>query len=145
MKESIGSTLMLYVFLVLFVVIMSIMAVAINFALTFQKKNQIITILEQCDGEYGKCQKKLEEKGCVKVTNISDKYSYTKKHICEIAEKTAKGTNTKGTYYQIVVFVEFDFPFVDKAIYFPINGETSVVSVENTTTSKKPTIKYDKK
>lgn len=142
MKESVGSTLMLYVFLVLFVVIISIMAVTINFALTFQKKNQIITILEQCDGDYGKCQSKLEEKGCTKVTNISGKY---RKNICEIAEKTASGTNTKGTYYQVVVFVEFDFPFVDNAIYFPISGETSAVSVKNKTHADMPTIKYDKK
>lgn len=137
MKESIGSTVLLYVFLILFVIVLSIMAVTINFALTFQKKNQIISILEKTDGNLSTAETKLADLDCVKVENLNNKYQ---NHKCKYAEKNTTGENIKGKYYQVVVFVEFSVPIVNKTIYFPINGETSVVGVDSTTTVPKPQI-----
>lgn len=137
MKESIGSTVLLYVFMILFFVIISIMAITINFALTFQKKNRVITTLERCDGNYEKCKDALAKLGCTKVKNVSNTYN---KHNCEIAEKKANGKNIEGTYYQVVVFVKFSVPIMDKAVYFPIHGETSIIGISNTNNVDEPKI-----
>lgn len=148
MKESVGSTLLLYVFMVLFVIIVSFMAVTINFALTFQKKNEVISILERSNGLSSVYSSELnalfknDPKGWKIVDlnkdgQISTNYDEYK---CKIAEKS-NGKN-KGKYYQIVVFVEFNLPVVNEVVYFPIRGESATVAVGDSGGVDVPTIEY---
>ena len=145
MKESIGSTVMLYVFLILFVIIISIMSITMNFAITFQRKNQVISILERSDGNASIYERDLDNlfknssKGWTMVNTLSNKYNGYK---CEIAKKNVNNENNKGEYYQVVVFVQFSVPIVNKAFYFPINGETATLAIENTTSVDEPTVNY---
>lgn len=146
MKESVGSTLLLYVFMVLFVIIVSFMAVTINFALTFQKKNEIINILERSEGKSSVYTPELNKlfnnnsRGWKIVTSINNNYDGYK---CKILEKSVNNENNRGKYYQIVVFVEFNLPVVNEVVYFPINGETSTITTENTESVGVPTIRYN--
>lgn len=145
MKESIGSTMMLYVFLILFVVVISVMAITTNFAITFQRKNQIISILERSNGKASIYESDLNKffknkaNSWKMVDEINNNYDGYK---CKIAEKIVNNEDNRGKYYQIVVFVEFSFPLINRAMYFPINGETAVISIENTTTMDEPTATY---
>lgn len=114
MKESIGSTLLMQIFFVFFVIIISFMAVAINYAKVFHIKNDIITIIEK-DQKYNQEQidNYLKEKN---YSNESDKI------------KIEKYTYKDGSfYYTIVVYSTFNIPLINQSIKIPVRGNTETI------------------
>jgi len=136
MKESIGSTVLLEIFLILFVIYTAFLAVTINYAKTFQLKNQITTALEKGQ-TYNEAEEAINtylknnniKKSCALVTELSDDY---RNNICEIQRVDTKD----GYYYTLEVFVVFDVPILPTNIYFPIKGETKNISLVNNNQEK---------
>ncbi len=125
MKESFGTTVMLEIFMVFFVIYIALMAVVINYAITFRNKNQVISILEKNEGYNSYSSNELAsffadkniKNGCALVNDIDNNYHGNR---CEIK----RVTNSSGEYYQVVVFVQFNVPLLNRTINFPVNGNT---------------------
>lgn len=142
MKEAFGTTIMLEVFLVLFVIYIAFMAVVINYATTFQNKNQIITILEKNQGYNSLSEDQIADymtdknikNGCNFVNEITDEYHGYR---CEIKKNVVNA----GEYYEVVVFVQFSIPFLNRTANFPIKGETKTINyVDKIEINKAPVV-----
>ena len=139
MKESFGSTIMLTIFMVFFVIYIALMAVVINYAITFQNKNQVISILEKNEGYNSSAANELTDffadknvkNGCVLVNSIDNDYHGNR---CEIK----RVINDSGEHYQVVVFVQFSVPLLNRTINFPINGNTKNISYNNENIEQAP-------
>jgi len=131
LKESFGTTIILQVFIILFVIYVAFMAVVINYSQTFRIKNQVISILEKYGGYNSTSQAKIAdyfsdisiEGECAFVEETSSEYNGNR---CEIAEHEGN-TDTSGKYYSVVVFVKFNVPLVNMSYNFPIKGETKTL------------------
>ncbi|HPE14285.1 MAG TPA: hypothetical protein PLT65_00405 [Bacilli bacterium] len=114
MKESIGSTLLMQIFFILFVVIISFMAVAINYAKVFVIKNDIITIIEKNKG-YNSIQ-------------IDDYLEYRNYSSESNNLKVVKHINDDSSYYySIVVYSVFKVPLINQSLKIPVRGNTETI------------------
>lgn len=133
MKTAIGGTLLFQLMMLFVVIYMGLMAMGINYAVTFRVKNQILTILQ--DKEiYEDASQNIEEYlskinyyGGSKNTDLNKNggsvcLNNTTNYCIE-----KKSLTTGGYYYVVTTYVIFDFPIVGKFMQSPVSGETSVL------------------
>lgn len=136
MKEAIGSSLLFKLVFAFIVIYMGLLAVGINYAITFRHKNQIVSLLEQYEGYEGaktyisnyinavgyyggKYRTKIAGSGanadlpCLNDTNLG---------YCISEIKT-----TRGSYYKVTTIMKFNFPIIGDMFQSRVTGETSVV------------------
>ena len=117
MKESIGSTLLMQIFFIFFIVIISFMAFSINYAKTFVIKNGVVSIIEKSKG--------YDEE---KIKNYLKEKEYS--NDIEYSKNSYKGTdyyNDKGYYYSVTVYVTFNIPLINNTIKIPVRGNTETI------------------
>ncbi len=120
MRESIGGAFLLKIMVVFIVLYNSLLAIAVNYALTFRVKNQIINILEQ-------------NEGCQNSGNL------IKDYVASVGFYRALGppgesytvyahrVPNRGNYYTVITYLNFDFPFVSGLVRVSIIGETKLI------------------
>lgn len=135
MKEAIGSSLLFKLVFAFIVIYMGLLAVGINYAITFRHKNQIVSLLEQYEGyegakahisEYisktgyygGKYRTKISgsnanAQSCLNDTNLG---------YCISEIKTSR-----GSYYKVTTIMKFNFPIIGDMFQSKVTGETSVI------------------
>lgn len=145
MKEAYGGATNIYLFLFFFVVYVSFLAFALQFAKAYRVKNYVIDVLEQeqYDGKaidggtnteianklYGYFSSipytgvdKIAEDFC-KVNSDNDTYtanSYEGACIIKYGEDEAP-------YYKVFTFVDFSLPLLDVDLKIPVGGETMII------------------
>ena len=133
MKGAIGGTILFQMMMLFVVIYMALLALGINYAVTFRVKNQIVNILENNSG-YENAAPKIEE-------YLSSVSYYGGKRTTSLSKgdgsKCLNGTSnycvekielTSGGYYYVVTtFVNLDLPMVGKINELPVKGETSVM------------------
>lgn len=126
MRESIGGTFLIKIMVVFLVLYNTLLAIAVNYAMAFRVKNQIINLIEEyegCTGVITGCNGKncvaqyIDSVGYYRAATPSEK-SYLITPIYE---------NNRGTYYKVTTYIKFDFPWIGDAIRANITGETKVV------------------
>lgn len=136
MKEGIGGTFMIYVFLVFLAVYITFLAVAFNYARAFRVKNKVIDIIEQNEGmdfvdisdnsTLGQIDKYLGQVSYV-VTGIdrSDcpetEYEYINDERGYCIQEV---TGVNGRYYKVKTFIKLEIPFLNLGFTIPVKGET---------------------
>ena len=143
MKEGIGGTFMIYVFLVFLAVYITFLAVAFNYARAFRVKNKVIDIIEQNEGiddfsDIGGTLGQIETYlGQVSygVTGIDrndcpeTEYNYINDERGYCIDKV---TGTNGDYYKVKTFIKLEIPFLDLGFTIPVKGETRKIERINT-------------
>lgn len=149
MKEAYGGATNLYLFLFFFVVYVSFLAFALQFAKAYRVKNYVIDVLEQerYDGKAvnGGTNTEIAKKLDVYFSSIP----YT--GVNKIAEDFCKDNSDNSTdnansykgaciikygaeeapYYKVFTFVDFSLPLLDLDLKIPVGGETMIIKNNN--------------
>ncbi|MDD2470179.1 MAG: hypothetical protein PHI22_04555 [Bacilli bacterium] len=120
MRESIGATFLIKIMVIFIVLYNSLLAIAVNYAMVFRVKNQIINLLEQyegCEGARDKIKDYIASVGYYRAaTPTQGPYS-----IVPVA------FGDKGTYYVVTTYIKFDFPVVREMFRVNVSGETKPI------------------
>jgi hypothetical protein len=121
MRESIGATFLIKIMVVFIILYNSLLAIAVNYAMAFRVKNEIINLLEQyegCAGAKDSIESYIANVGYYRAATPSQgPYS-----IVPVQEE-----NRNGTYYIVTTYLKFDFPFVKDVMRVDVKGETKVI------------------
>ncbi len=142
MKEAYGGMTNIYLFLFFFVVYVSFLAFALQFAKAYRVKNYVIDVLEQGQYDGGS----IENNGTnstieSKLNNYFKSIPYngveeSAKNFCdEYGDKanTFEGTciikygEDSAPYYKVYTFVNFSLPLLDLDLTIPVGGETMTI------------------
>ena len=144
MRDAVGGTFMIYVFLIFLAVYITFVAVAFNYARAFRVKNKVIDIIEQSEGieDYnnisnesvlGQINTYLNEVS-YRVNGINENTKHctgydhvdTERGYC-ISRESSVSDIDGGTasYYKVVTFIRLEIPFMDLGFTIPVKGETS--------------------
>ena len=136
MKEAMGTSLV-FGFIMLFIaVLIAILVGSISFSKGFKIRNRIIDRIEQYEGfsddAHSVIQDDLKAIGYKIVSDIDcEKYAnggklltstYNDYNYCVFEHSTSR-----GSYYGVTVFIQFDIPLIGKYIKLPLYGETRVI------------------
>ena len=120
MRESIGGAFLLKIMVVFIVLYNTLLAIAVNYAVAFRVKNQIINIIEQSEGCVGagdRVRNYVNSVGYYRAaTPIDPSYTVTATYVAN-----------RGTYYKVTTFIKFDFPWVGQYVRANIIGETKTL------------------
>lgn len=146
MKEAFGGTFMLKLFMVFFIIYVTFIFVALNFAKHYRIKNYVVNYLEQkqyyfedektSSAKYTDLEnylanvpytfsEKLAEDKCDDYANGGDKTTF--KGVCIIPMGVKSSGKYVDPYYKVIVFFGAEFPFLGINITIPISGETMII------------------
>ena len=132
MRESVGATFLIKIMVVFIILYNSLLAIAVNYAMVFRVKNQIINLLEQyegCAGAKDKIEGYVNNVGYYRAVSDEGPFSIVPVNV-----------SNRGTYYRVTTYIEFDFPIVDKLFHVDISGETKIIYGVNETAAQCNTI-----
>lgn len=147
MKEGIGGTFMIYVFLVFLAVYITFLAVAFNYARAFRVKNKVIDIIEQNEGiddyaDIGGTLGQIDEylnnvhyivSGIDKDECSETEYNYIDDLGYCIGEYDYTVDGNTAYYYKVKTFIKLEIPFLDWFSFtIPVKGETRKIERINT-------------
>jgi hypothetical protein len=120
MRESIGAAFLIKIMIVFIVIYNSILAIAVNYAMAFRVKNQIINLIEQYEG----CRPAMD-----KINDYIRHVGYYRTGDIENSAFTIQPLEIpdRGYYYKVTTYLNFDFPFVGDFLKVKINGETKPI------------------
>jgi hypothetical protein len=120
MRESIGGLFLIKIMVVFIIVYNAILAIAVNYAMAFRVKNEIINLLEQYEG----CRPAQEH-----IDNYISDVGYYRRGGVSNKPYTieANDLDNRGTYYKVTTYLNFDFPFVGDILKVNITGETKPI------------------
>lgn len=137
MRDAFGGSFMLKIGVIFFVLYISFMAIALNYAKVFRVKNGVIDLLEK--NQYNMSESETEEKIKAYLSSMSYKLSAANENAVQndcSAEKKRyidggvciekMGTN-ENPYYKVTAYIAFDLPLLSSGI-IPVDGETTVMS-----------------
>lgn len=129
MREAMGGSVLIQMIAMFVVIYIGIIAIGINYAVSFRVKNQIINLLEDHE-TYEDASNEIS----VYLKNTNYYAGETKTTSNQGAQKCLNETEnyciqeiklTSGKYYYVVTtFVSFEFPFLGKILDAPVKGET---------------------
>ena len=148
MRDAFGGTFMLKLFMVFFIIYVSFIGVALNFAKIYRVKNNVINILEQYkyNGKTtagNSIDDRLESylrsvpyqfrplseadmtNYCSAERDLVDSYLFTNYGVCVIK----KGESGKN-YYGVTVYHMIEFPVLDIKLPITASGETIVIDTD---------------
>lgn len=147
MRDAVGGSFMMKVFLIFLATYIVFMAIALNYAKAFRVKNKIIDIIEQNEGiadfnntndeaivkigeymnniHYNMSSRGVREEDC-KTRITSDVVYYNETYGYCIGKKnpTPIDDNLEAEYYQVITFVDLYIPLLELDYLIPIKGET---------------------
>lgn len=128
MREAMGGAILLKLVMIFIVIYVCLIAIAINYSITFRVKNQIINLIEAYEG-YDNARDSIEDyidsvgyyRGVGSMA-LNDSCSGKGYCVREIISETGN-----GKYYKVTTYVSFDFPIIGEITNFPVSGETKVI------------------
>lgn len=140
MKDAYGGTFSISLFLVFFVIYVTFIGVALQFAKTYRIKNNVINILEQqqyTGAANDKALTKLDyyldgvpytvsnEIASVQCEKRYKNYGYTVHNgVCIVP--MPQGSD-KPEYFRVEVYFVAEFPFFNISLTIPASGETKII------------------
>jgi hypothetical protein len=120
MRESVGGLFLINIMVVFLVLYNGLLAIAVNYAIAFRVKNQIINLVEQyegCSNDNGRIEEYVRGTGYNRSNSGTDK-GYT---------ISAFDITDKGTYYVVTTRIQFFFPIIRDLFHIDIKGETRII------------------
>jgi len=147
-RDSVGGTFMIYVFLIFLAVYITFVAVAFNYARAFRVKNKVIDIIEQNEGMDNADFNNMSGTNNLGVAGQINEYlrqvSYNvnlpngydgKYGACfdlGYCVDEVDSSSADGKYYKVTTFVRLEIPFLDLGFTIPVKGETRKIERINT-------------
>jgi len=131
MKDSMGSAVLINIFVIFIVIFIIFMAAIINYTKTYRIKNQIINIIDRYEGYKDTAPTEIEEYisaqranvSCAFATGITTTRTYNGDSKCYIDEVPVTGG---GHYYKVTVFVTVELPIIKSELTLPVRGDTKI-------------------
>ena len=147
MREAMGSSMLLYIVIVIVSAVMLLFVSIISYAKAYGAKNKVISAIETFNGYTTDAKKEIENNlGKIGYTITSKDFcsgARVKKHLEDLGIPNApnlyKEENGKygyciyempemdGKSYVVVTFVNFYVPIVGETLAFPVYGQTKVI------------------
>jgi len=146
MKEAYGGILNIFFIAVFLVIVSGILAFIVTYTKAFKMKNIVISTVEQyegsgCTSDSSSCFARIEERAknikfspsdtLTCPSTITNNYNYTKVGgLYCIGEPVAKNVDGTSKHYNIIVKINFYFPFLSKFlgfIVFQVSGDTESI------------------
>lgn len=151
MKEAVGSSMLLYIVIIVVGVIMLLFVSIMSYTKAYSAKNKIISAIETFEGyddssieeisanlskmgytitaqdfcNSTRVKNHLKELGISGATNLNNsaksKYGYC---VYEVS------TSRSGKYYVVATFINFSLPIVGTNFVFPVYGQTKIMGID---------------
>ena len=147
MRDSIGGTFMIYVFIIFLAVYIAFVAVAFNYARAFRVKNKVIDIIEQNEGMDDADFANLSGTNNIGVAGDINEYLKSVSYNVNLTSSNAEdrgvcfdlgycvreiAAGVDGKYYKVTTFVRLELPFLNLGFTIPVKGETrKIIEVTN--------------
>lgn len=147
MRDSIGGTFMIYVFIIFLAVYIAFVAVAFNYARAFRVKNKVIDIIEQNEGMDDADFANLSGTNTIGVAGDINEYLKSVSYNVNLTSSNAEDrgvcfdlgycvkeipAGVDGKYYKVTTFVRLELPFLNLGFTIPVKGETrKIIEVTN--------------
>lgn len=146
MRDSVGGTFMIYVFIIFLAVYITFVAVAFNYARAFRVKNKVIDIIEQSEGigDY----RNTSDTAMVQINEYLGQVSYIVNGIDDdkcsgyeyvnsergycIHKYSVTNNGIISNYYKVKTFIRLEIPFMNIGFTIPVKGETRKIERINT-------------
>lgn len=141
MRDAIGSTFMLRIFIIFLVLYIVFMCFTVSYAKTFRLKNGVIDMLEH--SQYQGTDSDFENiaKGSIDTYLSNSAYNFPKDYHPQIeshcgnvgGELTSNGAciiskdDGDERYYQVYLYIVYYFSFFRWEVVMPIGGETDII------------------
>lgn len=152
MREATGGSLLLYLVIFFVGVIVLFFASMLSYSKAYRVKNRIINILEEKNmcasnlfdeqkdelnseieteltrigynysSKSKECNFNTDKKNC-SLQFSGDNYNYC---ICKVDLRDSDG-NSKGCYYEVITFTQFEFPIIKDVLTSEVHGETKII------------------
>lgn len=131
MREALGNSLLMNLIVIFSGIVILFFVGIMSYSKAYRVKNRIIEVIEKYETYDGNAQneisadlkrigyRSISNKKCSEGNKNSTTYSYC------VYEKN--DTNN-GKYYEVVTYVQFEFPVIGDFITFPVKGETKILA-----------------
>ena len=135
MREAIGSSMLLYIFIFFIIVVMLFFVGILSFSKAYRVKNRIIDIIENKedynDDVAGEIEKELLTIG-YSAKGDCGKYCVVKIWLdknCSSEDRDVQKNcdASRGYYYKVTTYMNFEFPIIKSLITVDVKGETKVM------------------
>ena len=144
MRDAVGGTFMMYVFLIFLAVYITFVAVAFNYARAFRVKNKVIDIIEQNEGMTNADFNNLSGANNSGVAGQINEYLNDVQYNISLSSRNRNGRGicfdrgfcvdeinsvsdidgVSASYYKVTTFVKLEIPFLELGFTIPVKGET---------------------
>ena len=153
MRDAVGGTFMIRVFLIFLATYIIFIAIALNYAKAFRVKNKVIDIIEQNEGindftsdnaldqigvymnniHYNMSNRGVTEDICERHITSATVYFNGDYGYCIGKSDTVEiDENIEAEYYQVATFVDIYIPLVELHYLIPVKGETRKIERKTT-------------
>ena len=148
MKGAIGNAMVMNIVITFIILTTAFLVGSISYSKAFKVKTKIVDIIEKYDGDFNRgASLSSENKSFImreiesmlgstgyrtangKVCNEGTVIENSSYDVCIYTKGGSTGTY-RGNYYQVVVYMYFDFPIIGDMIKIPVKGETRTFFVE---------------
>lgn len=136
MREAIGGSLLLNLILVFTGLVILFFVGILAYSKAYRVKNRIIEIIERYETYEGNIRVETEINTDLKDVGYRatygnrcsrDNLNNTNYSYCVYKKES---TDTSGAYYyEVVTYVQFDFPIIGSNITIPVKGETKILGI----------------
>ena len=123
MRESIGGAFLIKIMVVFIVLYNFLLAIAVNYAMAYRVRNQIINLVEQYEGCQGAEEHIL---AYVAAVGYYRPASPTGRDFT-VVPHGMHTVNHRGTYYVVTTYITFHFPWIENVLHVEVSGETKVL------------------
>lgn len=147
MREAIGSSMLLYIVIIIVGAIMLLFVSIISYAKAYGAKNRIVSAIETFGGYTADAKAEIDTNlGHMGYTITSKDFcnsSRVKNHLANLNITSSNLNNssggrfgycvyevsagTTGSYYVTVTFINFNIPVIGSNLVFPVYGQTKIV------------------
>lgn len=151
MREATGSSMLLYIVIIIVGVVMLLFVSILSYAKAYGAKNKIVSALETFEGyndnSIAEINTNLANMGYTITSNDLCNTTRVKNHLKKIgitnptnlnSSKNSKyayclyqiPTNRGGSYYAVVTFISYNVPVVGNYLVFPVFGQTKIIGID---------------
>ena len=151
MKEAYGGSFMLWLFMFFFVIYITVLCVALQFAKTYRMKNKVVNLIEQYKYDIFKKEDSMDQILIDYYKTVP--YTINEEHFDGLADKCnsddstemkshwvsygggtcirTTGKDASSVYYQVEVYFVIELPLIfESGITIPIKGETTRILLD---------------
>ena len=150
MREAIGSSMLLYIVVIVVGVVMLLFVSIISYAKAYGAKNKLVSAIETFEGyneaSVAEIDANLSKMGYTITSQDFCNTTRVKNHLKELGITSSNLNNSKkgkygycvyevptgrsGKYYLVATFISFDIPLIGGNMVFPVYGQTKIMGID---------------